>query len=134
MEFTLPVYYTKVFKTKPDTTFLVSMNWYRNAHYIVQNQVKKYYQSLIEEVLKDAVPLTGTYKVTYTYHYRNKSSDLSNVTPMTSKWVNDALQALNLVTNDNVQYLVEEVHKVGRHDSLNPCVEVLIEPVLNFNN
>lgn len=131
MHVTLPVYYTQSFKTKPDTTFLVSLNWYRNAHYHIQNQVKKFYQSLIEDVLQDSAPLTTPYKVTYTYHYRNKSSDLSNVTPMTSKWVNDALQSLKLVPNDNVQYLVEELHKVGDHDSINPRVEVLIEPVLS---
>lgn len=134
MHIVLPVYYTQTFKTKPDKTFLVSMNWYRNAHYIIQNSVKKYYHDIIEKSIENYTPLTGQYKVTYTYYYRNKSSDLSNVTPMTSKWVNDSLQTLGFVANDNVQYLVEELHKVGEHDSLNPRVEVLIEPITTFNN
>lgn len=129
MKITLPVYYTQQFKTKSDKTFLVSLNWYRNAHYFIQNEVKRYFHEIVEKALVAQSPLTGRYKVTYTYHYKNKASDLSNVTPMTSKWVNDALQSLGLTPNDNVQYLVEEVHKVGVQDTLNPRVDVVVESV-----
>ena len=128
MQFSLPVYYTQTFKTKSDKTFLVSLNWYRNAHYFIQNDVKRFYHDTIENLVKDYPVLTGRYKVTYTYFFRNKTSDLPNVTPMTSKWVNDTLQSLKLVANDNVQYLVQEIHNVGEQDRDNPRVEVLIEP------
>jgi hypothetical protein len=33
----LPIYYTNKNKT-----FLVNLNWYRNVHFIENNQVKKY--------------------------------------------------------------------------------------------
>ena len=48
---------------------------------------------------------------------------------MCSKWVNDTLQDLKLVENDNVKYLVEEVHRVVDQDRINPRCIVIIEEV-----
>jgi len=127
IQFNLPVYYTETFKTKPDKTFLVSLNWYRNAHYHIQNKVKQYFSDLVKKELVGKSPLTTQYCITYIYHYKNKTSDLPNVTPMTSKWVNDVLQAEGLVSNDNVQYLTKEIHEVGTFDKLNPRVEITIK-------
>lgn len=123
----LPVYYTKILKTKPNKTFLVSLNWYRNAFYQEQNKVKIYFQELIKDQLQGIVPISGQYRVTYKYFYKNATSDLPNVTPMCSKWVNDTLQDLKLVTNDNVKYLIEEIHQVVEQDRENPRCIVIIE-------
>lgn len=120
---TIPVYYTKSFKTKKDKTFLVTLNWYRNAYYQEQNLVKKYFSDIIKEQLSDAQPINNTYSVSYEYYYKNPISDMPNVTAMCSKWVNDTLQELNLVPNDNVQYLVQENHRVREQDKNNPrCI------------
>jgi Holliday junction resolvase RusA-like endonuclease len=111
---------------------LVSLNWYRNAHYHVQNAVKKYFHELIEKQLDCNISIPGEYQITYTYFYKNSSSDMTNVTPMCSKWINDALQALGVVINDNVQYLVKEVHLVAGVDKENPRCEIIIEKFINF--
>lgn len=129
----LPVYYTQEYKTKKDKTFLVSLNWYRNAHYHIQNTVKKYYHEVVTEQLNENEAIQGKYKVTYNYFYKNAASDMTNVTPMCSKWINDALQENNIVINDNVKYLVEEIHKVAGVDKDNPRCEVLIEEVPTKN-
>ena len=129
IHFSLPVYYTEVFKTKDSKTFLVSLNWYRNAHYHIQNKVKQYFTELIKKEVKDKAPIVTSYSVTYEYYYKNKSSDLPNVTTMTSKWVNDTLQELKLVPNDNVQYLVQELHKVAGQDTINPRIEIVIKEI-----
>ena len=125
---TIPIYYTKVFKRKADKTFLCSLNWYRNAFYQEQNKVKIYFHNLIKNQLRGINPLPGQYKITYKYYFKNPASDLANVTPMCSKWVNDTLQELKLVPNDNVQYLVEELHQVAKRDTVNPRCVVIIEP------
>lgn len=123
----IPVYYTKPYKRKKDRTFLVSLNWYRNAYYQEQNEVKQYFHDLITEQLGDNPPKwAGQYKVTYEYYYRNKTSDLANVTPMCSKWVNDVLQGLGCVQNDNVNFLVEETHIVRTQDRKDPRAVVTI--------
>jgi hypothetical protein len=125
----LPVYYTQEFKTKPSKTFLVSMNWYRNAHHFIKNTLKKDYHELIGNQLKGVSPIPNDskYQVHYTYYYKSVTSDLPNVTPMTSKWLNDSLQSLGIVKNDDVRHLVREVHEVGYQDKENPRVEIKIK-------
>ena len=129
MTITLPIYYTQEFKTKKDKTFLVSLNWYRNAYYHEQNNVKKYYTELLTPILETLSAIPGAYEITYVYYYKNSASDLPNVTPMCSKWVNDVLQSLGKVTNDNVQFLQREVHEVGGKDRDNPRVEITLKEV-----
>lgn len=129
IKLSIPVYFTNTFKTKPDKTFLVSLNWYRNANYHEQNKVKVHMSDLIANQLNPFDVLEGKYQVTYEYYYKNKTSDLPNVTTMASKWVNDTLQELKLVPNDNVQYLVQELHKVAGQDKENPRIEIAIKEI-----
>jgi hypothetical protein len=127
---TIPVYFTRVYKTKPSKTLLVSLNWYRNAFYFEQNEVKKYFHGLIKDQLTgNTVLIPSKYKVSYSYYYKNAASDLANVTPMCSKWVNDVLQELGIVQNDNVKFLVEETHKAVAQDKENPRVTIQISAV-----
>ena len=129
LNITLPVYFTRHYKNKDDKTFLVSLNWFRNAVFHEQNKVKRFYHTIITEQLGDVnqyEPLTQ-YKVTYNYYYKNSTSDLSNVTTMCSKWVNDTLQELKLIQNDNVKFLLEETHRVAGKDTTNPRVEISIK-------
>ena len=124
---TVPVYFTQEFKTKPAKTLFIGLNWYRNAHYFAQNAVKAHMSELILNQLKDnTYAITGKYSVDYIYYYKSLVSDMSNVTPMVSKWVNDCLQEAKLVPNDNVKYLVRELHIVGGQDRDNPRVEVIV--------
>jgi TorA maturation chaperone TorD len=122
----IPVYYTLERKRKEDKTFLVSLNWYRNAHYHEQNKVKKYYTELITTLIGPLPIIKKSYEVEYRYYYKNPSSDLPNVTPMASKWLNDVLQSVGKVTNDNVKYLIKETHMVVEQDKENPRVEITI--------
>ena len=133
IKLSIPVYFTNTFKTKPDKTFLVSLNWYRNANYHEQNKVKVHMSDLIANQLNPFDVLEGKYQVIYTYHYKNPSSDMPNVTPMASKWLNDTLQESGIVKNDNVQFLVEEIHRVGTKDTINPRVEITIKDT-NIND
>ena len=126
----LPVYWTNVKKTKPNVTHLFGMNWFRNAFFFSQNTAKKHFQKLIIEQLgTDPIKFTGKYKVTYTYHYKSRVSDLMNVTSMISKVVNDALQEVGVVVDDNVQYCIEEHCYVGERHKDDPHCIVVIEGV-----
>lgn len=125
----VPVYWTNVKKTKPSTTHLLGINWYRNAHHHAQNAAKKDVSKLIEPQLDEHINIPGKYKVLYEYYYRTPSSDLMNVVALTSKIVNDALQEYGVVINDNVQYCIEEVAKVGGMDKDAPRCVVTITGV-----
>jgi len=129
IEFNMPVYFIQVFKQKKDKKHFVGMNWYRNAHFSIQNLVKTHYHQLVKNLIADKIPLEPllSYKVTYIYYYKNRLTDLSNVCSLTSKFVNDAFQELGFVIDDNVQYLKQETFIVGGLDSINPRVEVKLE-------
>ena len=126
---TIPVYYTQILKTKPNRTFLLSLNWYRNAPYFLQNTVKQSMTAIIVPQLIELPAMTGKYKVTYNYYYKNSASDLSNVGPLASKWLLDVAQSIGTVQQDNVKYLVQETYTVIAQDRDNPRIEATITPV-----
>ena len=125
---TLPVYYTQVLKTKADRTFLVGMNWYRNAHHHIKNQVKTWFTDEILRQLRnlDAQPIVGTYEIAIVYHYKSVVSDLGNVCGLASKHANDAFEKYGLIQNDNVKFCKKEAYYVGDYDKENPRVEIYV--------
>jgi len=124
----VPCYYTQHFKTKEPKTFLVNLNWYRNAYHFVQNEVKQWYNTMIIQQLQaqKAVPIKGHYEVAIVYHYKNVVTDLDNVAAMGNKALNDAAQAYGLVENDNVKFCKKSAYYVGEHDKENPRLEMFI--------
>lgn len=131
IKLTMPVYYTNTYATKADKTFLLSMSWYRNAYYHEQNKVKKDLEERIHSQLKDTSFKYEKYKVTYIYNYKNVVSDLPNVAPLSSKFLNDYLQSSGKVANDNVKYLKEEHYYVGEQNKVTPNMEIIIEEILS---
>lgn len=123
----LPIYYTKHYKTKPDKTILVNLNWYRNSYRFEQNEVKKYYHSLISTKILPS-PIDTSYKLYIKVFYKNPSSDGHNIANMFEKFVLDALQELNIVKQDNVKYHLGTIWEVAGQDINNPRVEIEVIP------
>lgn len=120
----LPIYYTQTFKTKKDSTFLVGMNWYRNAHYHIQNKVKHYYHELVPDINTNF----DKYKLKIDLYYKNPNSDGANICSMMEKFVLDALQEYKTVENDSVKYHLGTTWEVIAQDKLDPRVEITIIP------
>lgn len=126
----IPVYYTKTWKRiEKEQTFLLSLNWYRNAHHFDQNKVKTYLHEVLVAQLTPLTAIPSPYLVCYVYYYASSVSDLPNVGPLASKWLNDTLQTLGLVKNDNVKHLTTELYLVGGEDKQNPRIEAFILPL-----
>lgn len=106
------------------------MNWYRNAHHFIKNEVKEWYTLYILALLKDmdAQPIKGEYELAFVYHYKSKVSDLGNVCGLASKHANDAFEKYGLIENDNVKFCKKEAYYVGEYDKVNPRVDVFIRP------
>ena len=85
--------------------------------------------AIIVPQLTELPAMTGKYKVTYNYYYKNSASDLSNVGPLASKWLLDVAQSIGTVQQDNVKYLVQETYTVIAQDRDNPRIEAIITPV-----
>jgi Holliday junction resolvase RusA-like endonuclease len=128
---TIPCYYIQKFKTKDDKTLFINLNWWRNAHYFIKNEVKQAYTSLIIKQLKalNAKPIKGKYELAFKYYYKNVTSDLDNVCAMANKHFNDAAQAFGLVENDNVKHCIKSCYYVAEQDKENPRIEIFVRKV-----
>lgn len=119
----LPIYYTKEYKTKPDKTFLVGLNWFRNAYRYEQNSVKQHYHTLVRDQLSNFTTTFKTYELDLKVFYKNASSDMSNCLALIEKFVLDALQELGITPGDTVKHHVKTTYQVAGQDKTNPrCI------------
>jgi hypothetical protein len=124
--FTLPIYYTQTFKTKPDKTMLVGMNQFNTAHYYLKNNIKQTLQDSLESQFADIGPILGPYQVHYSIYYKNSSCDGSNIAALMEKIFLDAAQKFNITREDNVQYHLGSTWSIAGQDKLNPRCEIQI--------
>ena len=126
MTVTLPIYYTQEFKTKANKTSLVGMNLYRNAHHFLQNDMKKYFQSLVIEQLPAVAEVIQQFTVTYKLYYKSHVCDGSNIIALIEKFYLDSLKEHGLIADDNVKYHLGSSWTIVEQDKENPRVEVTI--------
>ena len=132
--FNLPIYFTNTYKTKPDKTFLVGMNWFRNAHYHEQNKVKTHYHELIGDIVPHLARINSQYSLNIDLYYKNPTCDGSNISALMEKFVLDALQEFKVVTQDNVKFHIGTTWSVIEQDRDNPRCEITIQPKDNDGN
>ena len=123
----LPIYYAQEFKTKPNKTSLVGMNLYRNAHYFLQNNMKKHFQDLVIEQLPSVVEVIQQFTVTYKLYYKSPVCDASNIIALIEKFYLDAIKEHGLIIDDNVNYHISSSWQVIAQDKTNPRIEVTIK-------
>lgn len=122
---TLPIYYTEYFKTKKDKTFLVGLNWYRNAHFMLNNKVKHHYHEIIEEKVRGLKfnRIVTSYKV---YVARN-GTDGHNIRSIIEKYALDALVDCGVIEDDSTPtYVVKDLGSEYFIDKESPRFEMTI--------
>ena len=129
MTIILPIYYTQVLKTKPNRTFLVGLNWERNAHYHIKAKVKRHYHELIKAQLGKSTPI-GKFQTETTLYYKSPVCDPRNIISMMDKYLLDGLQEHAILTNDNVKYDMGGIVNPSIQDKINPRVEITIKEAL----
>ncbi len=127
MQIELPIYYTFSYKRKADKTILLSMNFYRNAHYHSQNTIKKYIHELVEEQVGNFTSV-DQFTLDIDIYYKNAASDGSNVAALLEKFCLDGLQECKVIPNDNVKYHLGTTWRVAGQDKDNPRCIVTIHP------
>ena len=121
MKIELPIYYNIDY----DKEILVGMNWYRNAHYRVSNEVKHYYHELIVAELPRAKTLMGTVHINYSIYVKNSKTDGPNVRSVIEKFFLDALKIAGHIKDDNVTVVVSDT-SAYYIDKDNPRAEIEI--------
>ena len=122
----LPIYYTEHFKTKPSKTFLVGINWFRNAHHFAQNNVKQHYHQLVADQLLNPVSF-NKFIIDYHLYYKSPVCDPSNIIALIEKFTLDALKLNNIIPDDNVNCHIGSSYLVVGQDKINPRVEIAIK-------
>ncbi len=104
MKIILPIHYEITYKKKNPKKILVWLNWYRNAHYHINDKVKKHYHDLIKLQLDDIKldTITPEYKV----YVWNKLTDWPNVRAVIEKYFLDALVENWVIKNDTCDYVI----------------------------
>lgn len=126
MEIILPIYINTSKKKK----VLVSLNWYRNAHYGIKDKVKKQYHEIVYEQLRGArKPFDKRIGVKYQLWYKRGDCDLMNVVSVLDKFLLDALVQAGMIKDDNVNKYISCHAEVGGKDSKNPRLVCIIEEV-----
>ena len=129
MTITLPIYYTQTFKTKKDKTFLVGLNWERNAHYHIKSEVKRHYHELIAKQVPTPTTSIKQFRTTAKLYWKNSASDGRNIVPMIEKYLLDGLQECGYLTNDTVLFDLGGSWEPITQDKTNPRVEITIQEV-----
>ena len=120
---TLPIYYTQKFKTKKPKTVLVGLNWYRNAHFLLNNKVKHEYHDIVSKLLSGVK--FGKIRLLYKVYAGRNGTDGHNIRSIVEKYFLDGLVSCGAIVDDNIQYVLGDTSEYYI-DKDNPRMEVTI--------
>ena len=114
-------------KRSRDKKISLNLNWYRNAHYRENNEVKKMYLRIMAPTLNSlprfkVMPVTIHYKL-----FPAVMCDGANVASIVSKFFLDALVKCTNIPDDNLKFVAGESWSYGGIDKKNPRCEITIE-------
>lgn len=121
--------FIRLAKSDKGKKYHLNLNQYRNWYYTTNNNIKKKYKELITDQIKD-FKFEGKISLTYTlFRGTKRKGDKMNVLCIHDKFFCDALVELGCIEDDNDEYIVEHVFKLGGYDKNNGRVEITIEEV-----
>ena len=103
IKLTFPIYYVQEFKTKPSKTFLVGLNWYRNAHHMLSNKVKAHYHELVKQQIGDTK--FNKVLIDYNVYAGRNGTDGHNIRAVMEKFICDGLVECGALKDDNIEFL-----------------------------
>jgi hypothetical protein len=126
--FELPVYY----QISNSSTVLVDLNWYKNAHYGLVNKVKRFYHTLVSDLITKHTPrFKGKVHIKYQI-YLHINNDGGNVRSVIEKFLLDSLRDNGIIPNDNIKFIISDNAEYFVDDS-NPRCMVYIKEIPNKN-
>lgn len=126
MKLVLPIYYEQEFKTKKNKSFLVGLNWYRNAHYMISNKVKHWYHNEVAKQINGE--RFNKIRVQYDVYAQRKGTDGPNIRSILEKFVLDGLVTHGVIEDDKIGILVGDSSNYYI-DGDNPRIEIIINEV-----
>lgn len=127
-DFFLPISYKLTLERKrgKDTGISLNLNWYRNATFYQQNEVKQEFTKSMEEHLTPVL-FEGKIHITYTlFTGDNRTCDVANVCSIVDKFFSDALTYYGCITDDDYRYLPGVSYQFGGVDKGAARVEIYV--------
>ena len=129
MKIILPIYYTYEYKKKKFKTIFSGLNEILDMHFSKYNEMKKHYTTIVRsQVIPGKNKITGKYTTHMTIYYKNSLCDAPNAYSVIDKFAMDALQAYDIIEQDNV-----EIYTNGswscEYDAKNPRAEIEINAI-----
>ena len=112
---------------------LVGMNWYRNAHFILQNKCKTdYHEEVWAQLRSVGISSMSTCEevsvsVGYELWYKMVTCDMMNIVSCLDKFLLDALKGYGLIVDDNVLYYRAMVARVAGMDKEKPRLKAYVK-------
>ena len=125
----IPIYYNLgiIRKTGKPRRIPLNLNWYRNAHYMQSNNVKKLVFEWFKLNVTELPILERIGEIEYTvYRARNNRADLDNFGSVVAKFCNDALVEIGLIPDDSTKYIKRIGLVDGGIDKENPRADLKI--------
>ena len=111
-------------KTKKDKRIYLNLNYFRNLHYVVNNQAKAIYCSQMRKQLKGLVLKTPIVLTFILYRKDKRKGDRANPLSICEKFFCDALVYWKCLKDDTDEYIESSHYYTGEVDRENPRVEI----------
>lgn len=117
-------------KTMPPKKYILNLNYYRNWHSMVSNNIKKAYKELCVDIL-DGLKFDSRITIDFTlWKATARKTDRANVLSIHEKFFCDALTELGCIPDDNDNFIVSQTYRTGGIDRKNPRVDITITEYL----
>lgn len=122
----IPLYFT--IGKKKSKNIGLNLNWFRNAHFQVSNNIKKQMHEWILNNAQKSMKLSGFMEFEYTIYRKTKRrADLGNLGAVIDKFVSDGLVEAGIIEDDNTDYIKKIVYLDGGVLPDNPHCDLIIK-------
>lgn len=110
---------------------VVSWNWFQNIHFTQKAKIKKYFEDIVIEQLKDITPEKPIekYRISAYLYYDDTRMDINNLYGNLIKFLEDGLIKVGLIEDDSIKYGIRYAIYVEEYDKENPRMEFTIEEI-----
>lgn len=117
-------------KTMKDKRIYLNLGVYRNLHYILNNQAKMFYNSIMFPQLKDIPRFKKPVDITFILFKGSKRKiDRANILSIVEKFFCDALVEYGCLEDDCDDYISGTHYRTGGIDRDYPRVEIEIKEI-----
>jgi len=128
IRYVLPIYYEIEYKTKKNKTILVGLNWYRNSHHFLNNEVKHYFHEQVAKQYNGEK--FNQIELFYKVYQKRANTDGHNIRSILEKFVLDAFVQCGMIENDTTPKNIKRTATEFFIDKDNPRIEIEITKVV----